>query len=149
MRYSLFRAPGGILAHAEELRDDGTIDLDGYSFRILADDDADLRPLVAKLRQRTSEGIARTFLTVRSGRLLVAGDEVEGRLVWDDGGDSRAGLPYAVSIDGRRLTWDEFGRTLESFEGWRFKLSIQDLETAQPFSESGWGEHLNWTRNED
>jgi hypothetical protein len=29
-------------------------------------------------------------------------------------------------IDGRELTWDDFGRLLSSYEGWQFKLEIRD-----------------------
>jgi len=51
--------------------------------------------------------------------------EVDGRLVWRDG---RPG--YDVVVDGRRLTWKEFGDVLELFEGWTFHLSIQEIEAA-------------------
>jgi hypothetical protein len=29
-------------------------------------------------------------------------------------------------IDGREVTWEQFGRLLMSFEGWQFKLEIRD-----------------------
>ena len=29
-------------------------------------------------------------------------------------------------IDGRGVTWDEFGRMLMSFEGWQFKVNLAD-----------------------
>ena len=29
-------------------------------------------------------------------------------------------------IDGREVTWDEFGRMLMGFEGWQFKLNLAD-----------------------
>jgi hypothetical protein len=29
-------------------------------------------------------------------------------------------------VDGREITWDEFGCMLMSFEGWQFKLNIGD-----------------------
>ena len=53
----------------------------------------------------------------------MAGDALAGRLVWneDDG-------PYDVIVDGRRLSWEQFGRALEPFEGWRFRLIIEDIE---------------------
>jgi hypothetical protein len=35
-------------------------------------------------------------------------------------------------IDGRTLSWEEFGRTLESFEGWRFRLLIDDIDDVRP-----------------
>jgi hypothetical protein len=54
------------------------------------------------------------------------GMEVEGRLVWRD---EKPG--YDVVVDGRRLTWEEFGAALEPFEGWTFRLSMRDIDTAQ------------------
>ena len=40
--------------------------------------------------------------------------EVRGRIEWDD--DSRGALPLLV-IDGKPVTWDQFGRILSSYEG--------------------------------
>ncbi len=51
----------------------------------------------------------------------LAGDEVAGRLEWHpDGGGHR------VVVGGRPLSWQELGAALESFEGWRFRLLIED-----------------------
>jgi len=49
---------------------------------------------------------------------------VRGRIEWDDAGDGR--VPLLV-IDGREITWEEFGCMLMSFEGRQFKLEIRDL----------------------
>ncbi len=151
MRYRFFRAPGGIVAEAEELNQDNRIDLDGYKFEVFGDHDADLRRLVAKLRRQVAEGIARSFLTRESGKLLLKDNEVEGRLVWDDDRDPQMGKPYAVVVDGRRLTWEEFGLALEPYEGWRFKLSIVDTEEVSPGprAEAAWWTDLDWTREEE
>ena len=59
-----------------------------------------------------------------TGGLLLAGDEVHGRFEWNE--TLTESDPYDVVIDGRTLTWHEFGQTLKSFEGWRFHLTIQD-----------------------
>jgi hypothetical protein len=32
-----------------------------------------------------------------------------------------------IVVDGREITWDQFGRMLMTFEGWQFKLEIRDL----------------------
>jgi hypothetical protein len=32
-----------------------------------------------------------------------------------------------VVVDGREITWEEFGRMLMTFEGWQFKLEIRDI----------------------
>ena len=51
-------------------------------------------------------------------------DEVAGRFVWSD--DQPNGRPYSVVVEGRLLTWEEFGEALEPYEGWRFRLVIED-----------------------
>jgi ECF sigma factor len=46
-----------------------------------------------------------------------------GRIEWDDDHDGR--LPMLI-IDGREVTWEDFGRMLMSFEGFHFELNIRD-----------------------
>ena len=48
---------------------------------------------------------------------------VRGRITWDSAEDGH--VPLLV-IDGREVTWDQFGRMLMTFEGWQFKLEIRD-----------------------
>jgi len=48
---------------------------------------------------------------------------VRGRIEWDESQEGRVPL---VTVDGREITWDEFGRMLMNFEGWQFKLEIRD-----------------------
>jgi hypothetical protein len=49
---------------------------------------------------------------------------VRGLVEWDDASDGRVPL---LLIDGRKITWEEFGRMLMSFEGWQFKLEMRDI----------------------
>ena len=53
----------------------------------------------------------------------IADQTVCGRIEWDASGDGR--MPLLV-IDGRDVSWDEFGRMLMSFEGWQFRVAIRD-----------------------
>jgi len=53
----------------------------------------------------------------------IADQTVRGRIEWDASGNSR--VPLLV-IDGRDVSWNEFGRMLMSFEGWQFRLTIRD-----------------------
>ena len=34
-------------------------------------------------------------------------------------------------IERHRVSWEEFGAALEPFEGWTFRLSMQDIATAE------------------
>jgi len=128
--YRLWRAPTGIVAEADEL---GCAGGEGYQASVLGSHDADTDALLARLRVRLTERVAHLDLEDHpGGRPLMAGDELEGRLVWneDDG-------PYDVVVDGRRLSWEAFGRALEPFEGWRFRLIIEDVELVDDESASG------------
>lgn len=119
-RYRLWRAPTGIVAEAEEAdRAPG----DGYHFKVMGPHDAIVDRLLEALRVHMLRGLGRLHLEPhpRSEGWLVAGDTVTGRLEW-----SEAGLPYDVVVDGRRLSWEEFGRAMEPFEGWEFTLRIED-----------------------
>ncbi len=50
----------------------------------------------------------------RGGRAVRVNDEGE------------SGRPFNVVIDGRVLTWEELGQALEPYEGWNFRLVIED-----------------------
>jgi hypothetical protein len=120
MRFRLWRAPTGVVAEAEE---DDQPPQEGYCADVLGGHDADVGELVDVLRARLAAEIGGLYLQPAEHRdgWELAGDEVAGRLVFDT--DTR---PYSVVVDGRTLSWEEFGRALESFEGFRFRLVIGD-----------------------
>jgi hypothetical protein len=120
LRYRIWRAPTGI---AVELREDGVPAGEGFEFGVLGDHDADVAALAARVRAEAEAEIGRRYLEPGPGGAgwRLAGGEVAGRLIWGpDGG------PYRVVVDGRPLSWAQFGEALESFEGWRFRLVIDD-----------------------
>jgi hypothetical protein len=138
MRYRIFRAPTGISLRL--LEDTEPADRGGYEFAILGDHDADVGELAAALHTEAAAEIGRCYLEFDEpdhpytageggagefhpgGRLQIADTEVAGRFTYDPTSDG----PHAVVIDGRFLTWAELGAMLESFEGWRFRLLIDD-----------------------
>jgi hypothetical protein len=120
MRFRLWRAPTGVVAEAEE---DGAPPEEGYSAQVMAAHDADVDVLLDRLRERLATEVGRLYLQPAEHHdcWLLAGDEVAGRFVFS-GGDE----PYSVVVDGRTLSWDEFGRAMEPFEGFRFRLVVGD-----------------------
>ncbi|MDP9441638.1 MAG: hypothetical protein M3P34_05570 [Actinomycetota bacterium] len=82
--------------------------------------------LLRQLRAHAEAEVARRYLEPTSHRRgwVLSGDEVAGRLVWGEGRD--VGEPYDVVVDGRTLSCNELGRALEPFEGWPFRLVIED-----------------------
>ena len=111
---------------ALELRQDGAEPGEGFVFAVLGNHDADLATLADALRRRAETEVGRRWLEPAAHRhgWQVADTEVAGRLVYNpDGG------PYRVVVDGRAMSWGELGETLESFEGWCFRLVIEDRIT--------------------
>ena len=122
--YSVLRTPGGIEVLAEE---DGWAVEEGYRVALVGAQDADVVAMFDQLRNMVRREVRRQHLkrsTHRDGWIM-RGKHVEGRLVWRDGQPG-----YDVVVDGRRLSWEEFGAALEPFEGWTFRLSMRDIKTA-------------------
>lgn len=117
--YRLWRSLGGIAVEAEE----GDRSSDGYFVQVVGPDDADVSMLIERVKTTISRRIAHLDLELSPAgdQWIIAGDDLAGRLVWRE--DSE---PFGVVVDGRYLTWEEFGRALEPFEGWEFRLSFGD-----------------------
>jgi hypothetical protein len=128
-RFRLWRAPTGVVAEAEEA---GLPPADGYHFKITGAHDVDVDALLANLKQGKPAGVFRLYLKPHPNGegWMAAGDDVSGRLEWSD--RREFGEPYDVIVDGRRLTWEQFGRSLGPFEGWDFTLSIEDADVVDP-----------------
>lgn len=126
MRIRVYRAPTGVAAEAVEFDSDPG---GGYQVRVIGGHDVDVSMLVEQLLLQVRDEIGTSHLQPHPSRpgWLLRDREAAGRLVW--AGD---GLPYAVVIDGRRLSWEEFGRAVESFEGWRFRLVFDDIDDLRP-----------------
>ncbi|MEO8570653.1 MAG: hypothetical protein ABI553_03045 [Chloroflexota bacterium] len=121
MVYRLWRSPGGIAVDAEEGGDSS----DGYHVQVVGPHDADVTVLIASAKTAVRRRIARMDMERAPGAdyPIMADDDLIGRLVWNEDGG-----PYDVVVDGRRLTWTEFGRALEPFEGWEFRLSFREKD---------------------
>lgn len=131
LRFRVLRGPAGIEARLEEA---GVGLGDGYEFAVLGDHDAEVAPLVAQLETIARREVGRLYLEPAEhhpGWSLTEAGEARGRLVWNDG--SHRGVPYDVVIDGRKLSWEEFGEALGPYERWNFHLVIEDsIVAAEP-----------------
>lgn len=96
----------------------------GYEFQLIGDPDDDVLALLGRLIEKIRRALSIKHLSddKRHG-LQIAKETVRGRI--DSNGSDIDRDPVLV-IDGREISWDEFGRMLMSFEGWQFKLQIFD-----------------------
>ena len=95
----------------------------GYEFQLVGDAEGDLFILLGKLIQRIRKAFSVRHIKDGDYGLQVVDETVRGRIEWDDEEDGR--VPLMV-VDGREISWEEFGQMLMSHEGWQFKLEIFD-----------------------
>jgi hypothetical protein len=111
----------GVAIDAFELRNG---DPAGYQFQIIGDPEEDMLVLLGRLIQKMRRALATKHLTEGQYGLRIADDRVvRGKIEADIDQDDRVPL---LIIDGKEITWNEFGRMLMSFEGWQFKMMIAD-----------------------
>ena len=80
--------------------------------------------LLGRLIQKVRRALATKHLTDGQFGLQIADDRVvRGKIEADIDQDDRVPL---LIIDGKEITWNEFGRMLMSFEGWQFKMEVAD-----------------------
>jgi len=95
----------------------------GYKFQLVGDPEEDLFAILGHLIQKIRRTLSIKHIMDGKFGLQIIDKTVRGRIESDDAEDGRVPL---VVVDGREISWDEFGEMLMSFEGWQFKLEIID-----------------------
>ena len=95
----------------------------GYQFQFLGKPDDDLFGLLAQLILRIRKALSEKHIEDSDYGYSLINSLVRGRIEWDPEQDGR--VPIMV-IDGREISWEEFGRLLMTREGSPFKLEIFD-----------------------
>jgi hypothetical protein len=111
----------GIALDAFELRDGHPA---GYRFQVIGEPGDELLALLARLIDKIRHALSlQHIVDGEFGPRIADHRMVRGMIEWDE---ARGGHVPLVNIDGREISWDEFGRMLMSYEGWQFKLEIRD-----------------------
>lgn len=98
-------------------------DRGGYEFQVISDAQADPFGLMARLVERIRRALSQRHLMDEGEGCSIATDVARGKIACDLESPDHA--PVLV-IDGREISWDQFGRMLMTFEGWQSKLEIKD-----------------------
>jgi len=95
----------------------------GYEFSICGDAEDDMFGLFTKIVDRIRRELKRKHIEPGdlTRFLITEEDIVRGHITWDD--DTDGEVPCLV-IDGKEISWHEFGRMLMAYEGFHFKLEI-------------------------
>lgn len=97
---------------------------DGYKFEVDAEMDGDQHEAVQKLYSKIHKGLQMKYIETKTleGHKVYSlyKDEIVGRIEWD----SDNGTVFI--IDGKKYSLKEFGKIMNSREGFNFKLMIYD-----------------------
>jgi hypothetical protein len=110
----------GVSIDAFELREGYPF---GYQFQIIGDPEDDLMVLLGKMIERIRRALSIKHLTKGEFGWQIAERQVVRAVIQSD--CQPVQMPV-LAIDGREVSWQEFGRMLMTFEGWQFKLEIHD-----------------------
>lgn len=111
-----------IVLDASELQEDVPA---GYQCRVIGNPDDDVLTMLGRLVEKMRRMLAIRHITDDDPvGLQIVDQTVKGRIESSDGG---AELVPRVVVDGREISWKDFGRMLMSFEGFQFKLQIVDF----------------------
>ena len=119
-RTHLFGA--GVTIDAIEFNDDQS---EGYCFKVIGDEEGDLFELLARLVTKMRRGLAISHLEESPHGLQISDPGIV-RARIDSDPDGETDMPVVV-IDGRNISWDEFGRMVATYMGFQFKLELHDL----------------------
>ena len=99
----------------------------GYQFQVLGDPSDDPIRIFQQLFERMRRALGRKHIEENEHGQQIAksaeGWVVRGQIEWDD--EEQGRVPRLV-VDGKAYSWDEVGRMLMSFEGFRLKMEAYD-----------------------
>ena len=97
----------------------------GYEFAAHGSAEENLFHLFTKLFERMRRAMNRKHIENSdfTRYSITSEDIVRGHITWDD--ETEGEVPCLV-VDGKELSWHEFGKMLMTYEGFHFKLEIFD-----------------------
>lgn len=98
---------------------------EGYRFQVIGDAEDDLMVLLARLVEKMRRALARSHLDEGELGLQISDPGIVRARIESDI-DGQTDMP-AVVIDGRSISWHEFGRMLSAYTGFQFRLELQDI----------------------
>ncbi|MFZ3178726.1 MAG: hypothetical protein WBO09_01050 [Methylocystis silviterrae] len=106
---------------AFELRDGNPA---GYQYQVIAEPEEELLALLGRLIEKMRRALAVKYIDDgERGLQITQAKVVRGLIDWDS---EQGGSTPLLVIDGREISWEEFGRIIAGFEGFQFKLEFRD-----------------------
>lgn len=97
---------------------------EGYEFSAFSSNSPYLA--LGELRGKMYRELATRYLDNNGGECMPTHDTLRGRITYEARGETAP----AVVIDGRKITWEHFGRMVALHEGWHFTLRFEESTSA-------------------
>ncbi len=97
---------------------------EGYEISVIADAEQDLYVTFQSLFERIRRELSRQHLEFKQGYYHIKDGMVRGHITSSAADDHQAPL---LVIDGKPIRWEEFGRMVSTYMGFRFKMELFDL----------------------
>ncbi len=112
----------GVAIDAIEFNEDES---EGYCFKVIGPEEGDLFELLARLVTKMRRGLETLHLEETTLGLQISDPGIV-RARIDSDPEGETDMPVVV-IDGRNISWEEFGRMVATYMGFQFKLELHDL----------------------
>ena len=100
----------------------------GYEFSVIGDPDEDLFELFTKLYEKMKRVLCKKHISwskETDSWVISEEDIVRGQITCEYDSSDFDRTPMVI-IDGKDISWDDFGQALMSYEGFNFKMQIFD-----------------------
>ncbi len=122
-KLATFELQSGLVAEAIEVKKDI---LHGYHFNMLFDFYTDPEMAKEQLIKKIKRGLNRRHLKKRNGKWIIGKKQIlRGRISCNDDFEDTA-YDRVFTIDGKRITMENFSQMFEEWEGWHFEFKILD-----------------------
>jgi len=100
----------------------------GYEFSVIGDPEEDLFELFTKLYERMKRALCKKHISwsdETNSWVISEEDIVRGQISCEEDSFDFDRTPRVI-IDGKEISWDDFGQALMTYEGFNFKMQIFD-----------------------
>ena len=107
----------------------------GYEFSLIGDIEDEIFMLFGKLFERIRRGLSRKHIewdNITDSWQISEKDVIRAAISSDLEHNENYGHPPLIVIDGKEITWEDFGRMLKAYEGFNFKLELFDRSDEMP-----------------
>lgn len=99
----------------------------GYEFSIIGEAEEGVFPLFSKLYDRMLKALGRKHIheDIETDSWMITDDIVRGQISCTEESTNLHRIPMVI-IDGKEISWEDFGQMLMSYGGFNFKFQIYD-----------------------